>query len=399
MPANIPKALPFHKKLADFLQNEERELWEWFSGDAFTQGAFDEQRLYLLKNTYRLEREKHAALYEQAESVAHALHLSAPVTLYQMMDGQQRNAGLVFQPGQIHITFSGDMLTAFTGAEMQFALGHEMAHYIHQTSDKGRFQTADRLLDWICGENGASASYGHSFRLTRLYQEIYSDRIGYFCCNDVKAAISTLVRLSSGLSEVSVQAYLAQADEVVSQSQAEGSEGISHPETFIRALALADWASGDLNADDKLKSLVEGNPKLEALDVLSQAKLSKTTADFIAAFINRPWQNTETLEAHAQGYFYEFKLNSESQASELLMQSLKGALEALPKDMQEYFGFVLLDFVTVDPDLEDAPLIESLRFAKSVGLTESYDGLVAKELKFTKKQMASLRKAAEMKAS
>lgn len=62
MTATLPKTLPFHNKLADFLQKEERELWDWFSSDSFTQGAFDEQRLYLLKNTYRLEREKHAEL-------------------------------------------------------------------------------------------------------------------------------------------------------------------------------------------------------------------------------------------------------------------------------------------------------------------------------------------------
>ena len=395
MTAEIPNALPFHQKLADFLETEEKELWDWFSGDEFTQSAFDEQRLYLLKNTYRLEREKHAALYALAESVAEKLNITAPITLYQMMDGQQRNAGLVFQPGQLQITFSGDMLTALSDSEMRFIMGHEMAHYIHQVRDKGRYQIADRLLDWICGENGAAASYGHSFRLGRLYQEIFSDRIGQFCCEDLDASISTLVRISSGLTDVSSQAYLKQVDEALAHPESSGSEGYSHPETFIRARALADWANEDLEADRKLQRLVEGPLKLENLDLIAQNELSQLTRAFISAFINRPWVNTETLEAHAQGFFYDFRIKSLNAEN---LEELKGKLSGLPQDLKDYFGFVLLDFVTVDSDLEDAPLIQSMRFSKSAGISKEYDLLIGKELKLTKKQVTALHKAAEAAA-
>lgn len=395
----IPETLPFHKKLARFLETEEKDLWNWFSGDEFTQSAFDEQRLYLLKNTYRLEREKHARLYALAEDVAQKLKIEAPITLYQMMDGQQRNAGLVFQPGQLQITFSGDMLTALSDTEMRFTMGHEMAHYIHQIRDKGRYQTADRLLDWICGENGAAASYGQSFRLGRLYQEIFSDRIGLFCSDDLEASISTLVRISSGLTDVSAKAYLKQVDEALAETESSGSEGYSHPETFIRARALADWANEDLLADDKLKGLVEGPPKLEGLDVIAQSELSEVTREFISAFINRPWVNTETLEAHAQGYFYDLKLNTSVSTSAESLDALRDKLTALPQDLKDYFGFVLLDFVTVDSDLEDAPLLHSMQFSKNLGISKDYDALIGKELKLTKKQVSSLHKTAEAGAA
>lgn len=395
----IPATLPFHQKLADFLEREETDLWDWFSGDAFTKTAFDEQRLYLLKNTYRLEREKHADLFTLAESVAQNLDIQMPITLFQMMDGQHRNAGLIFQPDQIQITFSGDMLSALSEPEMRFTLGHEMAHFVHQTRDNGRYQTADRLLDWICGEAGATASYGQSFRLARLYQEIYSDRIGLFCSDDLEASISTLVRISSGLTDVSTTAYLEQADEALSLPGPLGSEEYSHPETFIRARALADWFEDRDTANEKLYSLVEGTPELERLDVIGQTALSNITRQFISAFVNRPWNDTETLEAHAQGFFYDFKHDEKVRHSETDYDALRTSLAPLSDSVKDYFCFVLLDFVTVDSNLEDAPLIESARFSERLGIAEKFDMHLNKELKLTKKQITALRKAAQQEAT
>ncbi len=391
----IPETLPFHKKLADFFQREEKDLWNWFSGDEFTKAAFDEQRLYLLKNTYRLEREKHANLFILAESVAQDLGIQVPVTLFQMMDGQQRNAGLIFQPDQVQITFSGDMLSALSEPEMRFTLGHEMAHFVHQTSDNGRYQTADRLLDWICGEAGAAASYGQSFRLARLYQEIYSDRIGLFCSDDLHASISTLVRISSGLTDVSTKAYLEQADEALSLPGPLGSAEYTHPETFVRARALADWFEDNETADEKLYNLVEGAPELERLDVIGQTALSGATRRFIAAFVNKSWKDSETLEAHAQGFFYDFKYNETLQASEAEYEALKTLLLPLSSSLKDYFSFLLLDFVTVDSSLEDAPLMEAARFSERIGLTENFDTHLNKELKLTKEQISTLREASK----
>ena len=77
------------------------------------------------------------------------------------------------------------------------------------------------------------------------------------------------------------------------------------------------------------------------------------------------------------------------------LDALKQKIGTLPEDLKEYFGFVLLDFVTVDSDLEDAPLIQSMQFSKNVGLSKTYDSLVGKELKLTKKQVSALHKLAE----
>ncbi len=387
----IPASLPFHKNLADFFKREETELWEWFASDKYIESAYDEQRLYLLKNTYRMEREKHAELFELADAVAEKLGIEVPVQLYQMMDGQERNAGLVFQPSAVEITFSGDMVSTLSEQEMTFTLAHEMAHFLHMTRGDGYYQTSDRLLDWICGELGASASYANSFRLSRLYQEIFADRIGQYCAQNLDASISTLVRTTTGLQEVSAKAYLVQADEALSHDKQTGSEQYSHPETFIRVRALADWDEEPDHADKKLVELVEGQKELEALDVLGQVKFSKLTERFIKAFLNRPWLDTETLEAHARGYFYLYKYELDKPASAAEIDDLKDALDGQSESIIDYFCFVLLDFITVDPDLEDAPLLEAIKFTEQTGLAKAFDVHMASELKLTKKKAKSLR--------
>ena len=170
---NPPDTLEYHKDLSALLEKNEVELWKWFSGDIFTSEAYEAQRLYLLKNSYRLDDEAHAELYSQSRTVAERLGLDLPVTLYQAMNSDLRNAGLIFQPDAVHILFSGDLFTSLSETELTFILGHEMAHHLHNTRQNSRFGTADRLLDWICGEPGSAAAHVHSFRLSRLYQEIF----------------------------------------------------------------------------------------------------------------------------------------------------------------------------------------------------------------------------------
>lgn len=392
---NPPASLQYHRKLSDLLEQNEKELWDWFSSDKFTSDAYEAQRLYLLKNSYRLETETHAKLYFQAESVATRLGLDIPVTLYQSMKSDARNAGLIFQPDAIHILFSGDLFKTLTDKELEFILGHEMAHHLHNTRQKNRFGTADRLLDWICGEPGAAAAHGHSFRLSRLYQEIFSDRIGLYASNDLDASISALVRVTTGLENISPKAYLKQADEALASSHKDGvqvgSEEWSHPETFIRVRALADWSEAPEMADDKLVSLVEGDNVLEQLDLLSQERMSGLTRDIILYFLRYPWDNQETLIAHAQGFFVDIEKDLKRPATED-RNNMFDAVKSLPNSLKEFVAYLLMDFATVDTDLEDTPLIEAVHLADKFEIKDIFEAALKQDLKLSKSNIAALRK-------
>jgi len=389
-----PFTLDYHVKLSSLLEKNEPELWNWFAGDSFTTEAYEAQRLYLLKNSYRLEDEAHAELYDQAQKVANHLQIELPLTLYQAMNSDLRNAGLIFQPDGIHILFSGDLFTTLSEQELTFILGHEMAHHLHQTRENSKFGTTDRLLDWICGEPGSAAAHSHSFRLSRLYQEIFSDRVGLYASQDLEASITALVRVTSGLQNVSAKAYLKQADEAISASLKDGvqigSEGWSHPETFIRVRALADWHDDPETANEKLVKLVEGDQALETLDLLDQDRISTLTQDVISLFLKYPWQDKETLVAHAQGFF--INIESHIKKTKISEAEIIESVKSLPKSLKEFFTYVLIDFATVDTDLEDRPLIEAAHFADRLDITDAFDAALKQDLKLSKANIAALRK-------
>lgn len=46
---NPPAFLQYHLSFSDLLEENGKELWDWFSSDKFTAEAYEAQRLYLLK--------------------------------------------------------------------------------------------------------------------------------------------------------------------------------------------------------------------------------------------------------------------------------------------------------------------------------------------------------------
>lgn len=380
----IPSFLDFHKDLVDHLERFEPEIWQWFSSDKLTEQAFDDSRLELLKNAIRLDADIHPTLFETAAKVAEQLEIDKPISLYQGT-GQQRNAALFYTPNELNILFEGETLEILSDIELQCLLGHEMAHYLHKTRENSRYFTADRMLEWICGEHGCHSAYVRSLWLSRLYQEIFADRVGLSVCNDRDTAISVLIKVGSGLKEFSVDRYLEQAKEAMEMNQRDGAKGYSHPETYIRAIALDEWSKDPEKSNANLRELVEGSTRLERLDLLGQLKLNDLTQELLGNFLQEEWASADDIQAHAKAYFPDFEPPlSPTEMLNLAQQS---------DDVKDYFASVLLDFAAADPDLEDEPLLSALRFADEHGLTTQIDKRVVKDLGVPKKKLSALRKA------
>ena len=384
----VPDFLPYHKQLADLLETEEDGLWTWFASDNMAEQAFEDHRLMLLKNTVRLDQDTYGALYAQAQSVAEKLAIEAPITLFQ---GQrdQRNAALVFIPGEVNIIFEGDMMEFLSEDELTSVLAHEMAHYLHNTREEGRYFITDRLIDWVCGEPGAHVAHGASFRLSRLYQEIFADRVGLSVCQNRDAAISSLVKVTSGLSKVSVDAYLQQARETVELNDSKGADGYSHPETYIRAIALDDWADDPGSADEKLSALVQGPAQLERLDLLTQRDMSEKTRALIDTFLtlDDEWGASEMLEAHARSFFPDYERRPKAEKTDADPLDLAG----LDDTMKDYFAYILADLATVDSELEDTPLLAAFDLSARIGLADAFDKIAAADLKLKVKKVKEIR--------
>lgn len=402
-----PEPTPYHKSLAAALERREPGLWRWFASDKVSQEAADALHLALLKTTYRLDRKTHSALYETADEIAGAMEIAGEVTLYQAEGGDRRNAALYFEPAAVHVVFSGDLLKALDETERRFVLGHEFAHHKLWTLDEGRVWAAYRLSNWAAQEPGAAPAFPETARLERLYTEVYADRYGLWAVGDLEPAIRALVKIVTGIDEVSGAEYLSQARDALALSEKEaGSEGSTHPESYLRAEALAAWAQafpaqegGDrTEADRRARQLIEGKPPIDRLDLLGQERL-QTLADWmLVEFLGEPWNRREAIQDHARALSPRLaNAILEQRGEEEDLERLRVSVTALDPSARDALAYLLLDFATVDPDLDDVPLAAALMFADDFGLLEPLRRAANKELKITMGRLDELeRKAPEL---
>jgi hypothetical protein len=69
-------------------------------------------------------------------------------------------------------------------------------------------------------------------------------------------------------------------------------------------------------------------------------------------------------------------------------------LERADQSLQEYYCYVLLDFVAADRDLEEAPLAAALTLCERLGVAKRFSLIAARELGMTKKRLAAIERDA-----
>jgi hypothetical protein len=108
---------------------------------------------------------------------------------------------------------------------------------------------------------------------------------------EVNPVIAGLVKIQTGLSQVSAPSYLKQAEEIFAKGNV-ATEGLSHPETFIRARALALWQEQRDDAAGPISEMIEGAAALDALDLIGQARLSSATRRLLEQLLRPKWFQT-----------------------------------------------------------------------------------------------------------
>jgi hypothetical protein len=388
---SIVPPVSYHHELTDCLKSHEDGLWGWFSSDELTENADRDARLYLLKNAIRLERKGHPELHAMADDVATVLGINAPVTLYQGSNGGQRNAMLVRMTSELAIFFGGDILSFLTAEEHRALLAHEMAHFLFTSVEDGTFNITDNLLNWIC-QHGGDPSHQRSLWLSQIYQEIYADRIALQVCDGLEAPLSLLVKVGAGIANVSALTYLEQAEEALEEAtrdgQYSGAGSDTHPELFIRALAMRDWIEDRKQADSKLKSMVEGNSTLDSLDLIQQKQTTDLTRAVIEVLIKPRFAASEQLEIAARQYFPSF---DRRRTHSVNRPELDRELGALSRSLKSYFCYVLADFALADPELNDFVLLRAIELVDDWEMTEVFDEIAKKDLEIDARRLSQLR--------
>lgn len=382
-----PGPLAYHREVVAYLQEAESELWQWASSAEARVGESEAIRTALLKTNYRLDAGAHPDLTQRCATMAARLDVTVPVTMYQAQGGLGMNAALVHLPGEAHLIFTGPILENLAGTELDAVLAHELAHQRLWEMEGGAFLTADRLLLSAANDPRAAASHVQTARRFRLYSEVFADRGALAGCGDLHAAVAALVKTETGLTTVSAEGYLRQAEEIFARGAAK-TDGIEHPETFIRARALRLWAEGDASLDEWLARTIEGPLVLDELDLAGQRRAGQLTRRFLAELLRPRWFQSAAVLAHARAFFPDFTPGIAPD------ESLVADLATDDKATREYWLYLLLDFAAVDRELEDVPLAAAIVWARRLEMLEAFEKLALKELGLAKRQFKKVKKEA-----
>jgi hypothetical protein len=378
--------LAYQQNVVAYLRQHESHVWSWASSAQAEQDYLEQMRTMLLKQCYRLEADGHADLLDTCTRVAQRLGVDAPVTLYQAHGDGSMNAALYCAPGEAHVVFTGPVLNRLRGAEIEAVLGHELAHYCLWERDEKSHLIADRVMTAAAIDGRGSDSHVHTARRLRLYTEIFADRGSYVGCGDLHATIAALVKMTTGLDQVSASGYLRQADEVFTRV-ARGGQTADHPELFIRARALRLWVENDPGIDQWLAAEIEDDGGFESLCLLGQQRTMTLTRRVLNELLAPRWMQSDQTLAHARAFFVDFRPSGTEPV---------GAedLNCADKDARDYWCYLLLDFARADRNMEDVALAHTLLLAERWGLREPFEAVVAKELRLNKRELTQLRKQA-----
>lgn len=386
--ASILEALPYHRDLVDFLESQEAELWKWFSSTAFLEEYAATTRLELLKSCYRFDREQHGDLYQLVEGVRDGLGVAAPVTLYQSRSAATMNAALCYVPNQAHLVLEGPIRSTLSVDELRAIVAHELAHYLLWEREGGELLVADQMLSAMSNHSRAEPSHLESARLFRLYLEVHCDRATLAVCPDPLVGISSLLKVTTGLADAHAESYLRQSEEIFGQAEIK-TEGLTHPESFIRARALKLWADQGEASNAEIARMIEGPLDLGRLSLLGQQRLSALTRRVLMEFLEPAWLRTEPILAHARLFFTDLDPGMRSERDVGLVNNELGAAT---ESVRKYVCYVLLDLATVDRSLDEAPLAAAVRLSEDLGVTDALLAVAGAELELAKRSLTRLRK-------
>jgi hypothetical protein len=199
--------------------------------------------------------------------------------------------------------------------------------------------------------------------------------------------VAGLVKIQTGLSHVSAPGYLKQAEEIFAKGNV-ATEGLSHPEAFIRARSLALWQEKRENATAQIVEMIEGAVALDELDLLGQALMSRKTRRLLEYLLQPKWIQAPAVLGHARLFFDDFKPPSARDPTAL------EELRAGDPKMGEYLCYLLLDFVTADPELDEIPLAAALQVCERLELESQFERIVARELKMKVRDVKRLKEQA-----
>lgn len=367
--------LAYHDDVVAHLRSEERHAWEWASSEVLKQEV-GEIRDTMLRDTYRLEQAGHPKVFEACHLAMTRLGIDAPITLYQANDGTM-NASLVYVPGEIHLVFFGPILEKLDHTELLALMGHELSHYLLWSMGEGEHYRANRVFDHALSYPDSKPSHRETARLLSLHTELFADRGAAIAAGAPEPAVAVLVKVMTGLTNVDPAAYLRQAQEV--EAAGARSQGLSHPEAYLRARAVQLWWAGDPDLSHWLEKHLQGPLSIEALDLLGQSRLTHMTRAFLARFMADVDESSDEISTQLRAVFPDF-----GRTEETPIDLAEISVERIDDATRDYFIALMFDLAMADTDATEVTMLTAAKIAAEIGATERFAGALRRDLKWTK---------------
>jgi hypothetical protein len=386
--------LPYHHAIVNHLREHESEVWNWAGARLTGSEQRDALRAALLRDTYRIERGAHGDVHGALDTALARLGIDAPATLYQST-GQEMNASIFYVPGEVHIMLQGPLLERLSPEELLAVLGHELSHYLLWSREQSELLAADRILHDALASGQASASQRETYRRFALHTELFADRGAAIAAGAVGPAISALVKVQTGMATVDADAYLRQALEIEHQ-EAQASKAYTHPETFIRARALALWWDGAPELQQWLETRLHGTLALDRLDLPDQLRVQEMTRGLIAHFLADERFASEAVLAQVRLMLPDWPGGGNTVAPGEAAAALSPDTSATA--LRTYFSALLVDLALADPDQQDSALLRGGLLARELGIADSYEAQLRRDASMNKREMDKFKRQLDKEA-
>ena len=229
----------------------------------------------LLTNSVRVDKEILPKVGEAIETVFKRIKIENNFNFFITADNNQANAScsLMSSASRPDIILTSRLIELLSIEELQFVIGHEVAHYVYQHAlYPNHNNVEDRNLKL------------NILNLSRA-AEISADRIGFLACSSLDDALKANFKLASGLSDkyfnFKPSTYLDQLRDLEDLGKSSPELWSTHPSFLIRMQSLI-WFSMTKEYHDFFDQKKKGTYSLKEVDKKLDLKIRKVTGDEIA---------------------------------------------------------------------------------------------------------------------
>ena len=235
--------------------------------------VLDESHLSnLLSHSIRVTKEILPKVHSSIEKVFERLEIENQFNFFVTADTYQANAAcsLMSLSSKPEIILTSKLIELLNQKELEFVIGHEVAHYIYQHSIYPNPQATDNRIAKLNILNLSRAA------------EISADRIGFLACGDLDSSLRANLKLASGLSEKHLNfkfsSYLDQLRELETLGKSDLQLWSTHPSFLIRVQALI-WFSMTSEYHQFFETKKKGVYKISEIDIKIDNSIKKVIGD------------------------------------------------------------------------------------------------------------------------